>query len=254
MKSHLTSSVTSDTMSCRSSTGSISTQCLIEQFQSHACKSHIEVFLKVGFVVNCTCAKDQTSCLEQSSEQDRSFLGRLLGSRLSKRGLVLLSAGSLEASAPWHLTGIEPSELVQAMASLVPQDTYLHMPLGCLLNSLYPPHAGTELLSFLPAVSLIPCPAMLPYAPSADAITRMDYDVLKALRLLRPLISCHGEALHLAAAFWQCPKPGIWPAGRSGEKSSTHPGLQSSWLSPKVFCADSWGQTPPPAGCWHPRN
>lgn len=94
---------------------------------------------------------------------------------------------------------------------------------------------------------------MLPYAPSADAITRMDYNVLEALPLLRPLISCHGETLHLTPCSCLLSAPNLVP-GRNGKKSPTDPGLQRSWLSPKVLCADSWGQTPPPAGWWHPRN
>lgn len=83
------------------------------------------------------------------------------------------------------------------MASLVPPDTCLDIPLGRLLIPCTFPMQETELFSFLPAVSLTPGLTRLPYAPSADAIARMDYNVLEALPLLRPLISCHGETFHL---------------------------------------------------------
>lgn len=106
--------------------------------------------------------------------------------------------------------GREPSVLVQPMASLVPPDTGLDVPLGCLLISCTLPMQETELLSFLPAVSLTPGPTMLPYVPSADAIARMDYNVLEALPLLRPLMSCHGDTLHLAARSSLLSVPQTW--------------------------------------------
>lgn len=64
---------------------------------------------------------------------------------LSKRGLVWpgKSAGSLEASAPCRVVGTqEPGVLAQPMASLVPPDTCLGMPLGMPPDSLHPSHAG----------------------------------------------------------------------------------------------------------------
>lgn len=180
-----------------------------------------------------------------------------LGSRLCKRGLVLLGS-QLDLWKQQHPThGRHRAQCVGA-AHGTPRATR-HMP-GCApgisLDSLYPSHEGNRAVLISPFCLSHPGMTIFPYIPSADAITRMDYNVLEALPLLRPLISCHGETPHLApfAAFCLCPKPGTWPAGRNEEKSPTDPELQSSWLGSKVLCFDNWGQTPPPTGWGYPRN
>lgn len=97
-------------------------------------------------MVNCRCAgrcshaSGQKYCSEQSSGQ-----GRPLPCRPHKGGLVWpgKSAGALQVSAPGHVVGMQaPSVLAQPMASLVPPDTCLGMPLGAPPDSLHPSHAG----------------------------------------------------------------------------------------------------------------
>lgn len=154
MKSHLASSTSPDTVSWRNSkTGSIFIQHLIEQFRNHACNSDLqELFRKVRL-----CSELQVCQQMQPCQRSETLLRAELGpgqaiswqapweEALCKRDLVWPgnSAGSLEASASCHhVRTHKPSVLAQPMASLVPPDTCLEMPLGMPPDSLHPSHGG----------------------------------------------------------------------------------------------------------------
>lgn len=93
-------------------------------------------------MVNCRCASrcshasGQKYCSEQSSGQGRPF------PRRPHKG-VLVWPGKMQMSAPGHMVGTQaPSVLAQPMASLVPPDACLGMPLGVPPDSLHPSHSG----------------------------------------------------------------------------------------------------------------
>lgn len=141
MKSHLAPSVSSDTLSWRSTEkGTIFIQVLIEQFRNHACDSNLqEIFRKVRLCSYLqVCRQMQPYQWSEVLLRAEFRTGHFPARSVKKRS-------GLAWKVSWHPAMGWACKSLACWCSprhLMPPDTHLGTPLGTLPNSLHPSNAG----------------------------------------------------------------------------------------------------------------